>query len=237
MADFQMKFEGHNELRLGGEGVWRDQYFLRLGYRLPFEDQNLGGELAGFSGGLGFLFDRWRLDYAFGDFGDLGATHRISLMWRWGKRRIRRIAQEDVEVHADHYSVALVGLKSSDGMENRQVNELIHHELGLMEAFDVVMTGTGKSPKRRRLSSVTSDAKGSSQDPIEFARELGTDLVVFGKIRERAESMVVSVKLAEVSTGRVLAREKWVVAGKQELRLRIQEWAQHLGEVLGVSSP
>ena len=46
---------------------------LRLGYQLGYDEKD-------FSFGLGFSYDKYKIDYGFVPFGsDLGSTHRISL--------------------------------------------------------------------------------------------------------------------------------------------------------------
>lgn len=58
---------------LGAEWWIQDTIALRAGYKT---NQDIG---PGWSAGLGFIFQRTRLDYAYVPYGDLGDTHRISL--------------------------------------------------------------------------------------------------------------------------------------------------------------
>ncbi|MEK7476524.1 MAG: hypothetical protein AAB152_12955 [Candidatus Coatesbacteria bacterium] len=53
---------------------------LRVGYRLGFSSDELGG-LAGLGAGFGVALKGFGLDYAFQPFGVLALTHRISLRW------------------------------------------------------------------------------------------------------------------------------------------------------------
>jgi long-subunit fatty acid transport protein len=57
---------------------------LRGGYALtPGSSTDLGG-LTGISAGLGIVFNRFNLDYSVTPFGDLGLSHRFSLLARFG---------------------------------------------------------------------------------------------------------------------------------------------------------
>lgn len=59
---------------------------LRGGYKLtPSASADLGG-LTGLSGGLGIMVNRFTFDYAVSPFGDLGLSHRISLLVRFGSQ-------------------------------------------------------------------------------------------------------------------------------------------------------
>lgn len=56
-----------NELRIGGEHKIK-QWSLRAGYRFetsPYKDENIMGDLTGYSGGIGYNFGRTKLDFAY----------------------------------------------------------------------------------------------------------------------------------------------------------------------------
>jgi hypothetical protein len=67
-----------SRLQGGLEAVFDRAYFLRVGGQMPLEDNQVGG-LTGFTAGAGARFGQFQLDYAFVPYGDLGASHRISL--------------------------------------------------------------------------------------------------------------------------------------------------------------
>jgi hypothetical protein len=64
-------------INCGLEYTFREQFFGRLGYNTRNEE-NAGG---GLTAGLGFNFKGFRFDYAYVPYGDLGATHRFSLVF------------------------------------------------------------------------------------------------------------------------------------------------------------
>jgi hypothetical protein len=65
-------------LDLGAEYLLNKYLAFRAGYQAGRSADKLGG-LVGLGAGLGLKFDRFALDYAYVPFGDLGATHRMTL--------------------------------------------------------------------------------------------------------------------------------------------------------------
>lgn len=66
---------------LGVEGWTYKALALRAGYQVGRAADSLGSSLVGFSFGLGVSIEKFRMDYAFLPFGNLGDTHRITLGW------------------------------------------------------------------------------------------------------------------------------------------------------------
>ena len=66
----------------GLEGVLNRQWALRLGYQIPFYNDQVGG-LTGFTAGAGLRVDALSLDYAYLPFGTLGTSNRISLSYQF----------------------------------------------------------------------------------------------------------------------------------------------------------
>jgi hypothetical protein len=71
-----------SKFAIGGEFTISEIIRLRLGYNNEVNKGLDTGTGAGFSGvslGFGIFYDKFRFDYGFSSFGDLGATHRIGL--------------------------------------------------------------------------------------------------------------------------------------------------------------
>ena len=67
---------------LGGEFTLSELLRLRLGYNNDIHSGLDTGTGAGFSGvsmGVGIYYNKYRFDYGYSSFGDLGATHRIGI--------------------------------------------------------------------------------------------------------------------------------------------------------------
>lgn len=83
-------YEQRTDIGLGTEYAILPSFSLRLGYGSNFA-QAASGSNTGFSSfggmgaGLGFKTNRYRLDYTFSPFGDLGNVQRVSLGARLGK--------------------------------------------------------------------------------------------------------------------------------------------------------
>jgi len=70
------------DFRLGAEIELAKQFRGRIGYDSVGLDQQLGTDwdrVAGFSIGLGFIVDRFQIDYSFSSFGEIGALNKFSL--------------------------------------------------------------------------------------------------------------------------------------------------------------
>lgn len=76
--------EPNPEIRLGIEYEIAKVLGVRTGYRDGY--RNSGG-LSGFNTGLGVRFREFAIDYAFTPYGDLGNTHRVSLIYTRGLER------------------------------------------------------------------------------------------------------------------------------------------------------
>jgi hypothetical protein len=72
-----------NGLEAGMEYGLQKALFLRAGYQMPLEDTGVSG-LTGFTAGVGFEFSGLKLDYAYLPYGELGASHRLSLGYWFG---------------------------------------------------------------------------------------------------------------------------------------------------------
>jgi hypothetical protein len=75
--DQNMPADNDSYINLGFELKYGDANILRAGYKISENED----KVPGFSFGLAFSFRNYNLDYSFQPFGDLGDTHRISLLY------------------------------------------------------------------------------------------------------------------------------------------------------------
>ncbi len=74
-------FDNDFYLAIGAQVVSLDPFFLRVGWTTAGKDYKTGGKrdyLGGFSGGFGYAYRNYKVDYAYSSYGDLGSVHRIS---------------------------------------------------------------------------------------------------------------------------------------------------------------
>ena len=71
---------GVSKVNVGVEGAIQGRYYARGGYAAKLVDNQLNG-LQGLSLGLGAVLESLRLDYAWQPYGELGASHRVSLSY------------------------------------------------------------------------------------------------------------------------------------------------------------
>lgn len=80
-VDYSLPNDNDGTVALGAEYRPLTRYAFRLGYRsTPGNDIHVDG-LTGVTAGLGIFWGRLGIDYAFVPFGDLGDTHRVSLIY------------------------------------------------------------------------------------------------------------------------------------------------------------
>jgi hypothetical protein len=79
-ADYSMPNDNSNYISFGSEYWFHEIIALRLGYT----DSNDQGK--GLRVGLGLKLREFLFDYAYGSFGDFGATQRIELSMKWGEK-------------------------------------------------------------------------------------------------------------------------------------------------------
>jgi outer membrane protein OmpA-like peptidoglycan-associated protein len=72
---------GVSQLELGGESWIASILALRLGYDLSLSDNELGG-LNSVTGGIGFRYQDYEIDYSYLPYGDLGTSQWVSLTYK-----------------------------------------------------------------------------------------------------------------------------------------------------------
>jgi len=87
---------GVGSAQAGLEGTLNRQWTLRVGYQLPFYDNQIAG-LTGLTAGAGIKLSSLSLDYAYLPFGTLGESHRISLSYQFDLPK--QIEKEVVQVN------------------------------------------------------------------------------------------------------------------------------------------
>ncbi|MFC1566742.1 PorV/PorQ family protein [bacterium] len=85
--EFENNIENNFKVRLGGEYFLYKMIFLRGGY--IFESNEIDSNLP-VSLGLGFIYHDLYIDYAYLPKGDLGDTHKVSVMMKFGKKHRKR---------------------------------------------------------------------------------------------------------------------------------------------------
>jgi tetratricopeptide (TPR) repeat protein len=73
---------GPGGMQAGLEAVLDRQWALRVGYQLPFYDNQVSG-FTHFTAGVGVKFSSLSLDYAYLPFGSLGTSNRVSLSYQF----------------------------------------------------------------------------------------------------------------------------------------------------------
>ena len=83
-VDIVQAIDSKTEIRTGVEWKVVRALSVRAGYRLRGFDENYKlGIVSGLTGGVGFNFLTYSIDYGFIPYGDLGGTHRFSLTGRF----------------------------------------------------------------------------------------------------------------------------------------------------------
>lgn len=78
-ADLNRPWDNDVNIGLGIEYTPITQFHLRSGYRYSLGGNDLGA-VSGLTAGLGLSIESYQIDYAFVSFGELGPTHRVSVL-------------------------------------------------------------------------------------------------------------------------------------------------------------
>lgn len=159
-------------------GVGVETVFVKsVAFRLGYTTRNDAG--LGLTGGVGWLWDRFLMGYAFSPYGDLGLAHRVTLTLRWGEGARRgdkpvfsRRAAPETDEAAIFLSTAESKLESGDHAG----------ALAALDAADAKLA-SGDLRRVRRLerrgaallrSQKPAQARESYVDAIKEALRLGT---------------------------------------------------------------
>ena len=74
-------FDNNFYMALGAELVSIKPFFVRFGWTTVGKDYNVGSgtNLGGFSGGFGYSYKAYEIDYSYSSYSDLGGVHRVTL--------------------------------------------------------------------------------------------------------------------------------------------------------------
>ncbi|NPV14491.1 PorV/PorQ family protein [candidate division WOR-3 bacterium] len=89
---------GFPDFHFGMEYPLYEILFCRIGYRLGPQDYRSLSPWAGFTAGVGVARERWALDYAYVPYGELGATHRLTIRTGFAQPGYGRIRIRVTEV-------------------------------------------------------------------------------------------------------------------------------------------
>lgn len=175
---------------------------LRTGVNFRnFDEHGAGGA---FAGGFGVKLGGLVFDYAFSPYGELGAAHRMSAGLAWGAPRVKEPAAPLppglVVVVAPFYAQG-----GAAETEAGVVRNLLESEL--------VRIGRYKAVAREKLDLVLAENRlaYAGLSPLKLSVELGwaagADVAVFGDVAKEGRGYLLTARLVEVSSSRVLRTE------------------------------
>lgn len=212
--DYSRELKGLFELRMD---VDEDPYAVcGLEYTLPFESLNLhirGGfdyrnkKYLGwgsvFSGGLGFEFNRFAIDYAFIPYSDIDMVHKLSVNYSFGelnkkeikeKKEFEKFIARNIKLKK-RIAVLKFFVKNGDSKYGVVIRDNIENEL-LRENLNVV---TSLDPQYIRNFSV--DEKLNLSDIAYISKKMGLDYTIYGKIEFiDKENINASIKILDVNS-------------------------------------
>jgi len=91
LFDANAALGGFPDFHIGMEYPLYEILFCRIGYRLGPQDYRTLSPWAGVTAGVGLAREQWALDYAYVPYGELGATHRITIRTGFARPSYGRI--------------------------------------------------------------------------------------------------------------------------------------------------
>jgi len=206
-VDGVMNGDGSSEALLGGEFHWEQMAFFRLGYRYPFQNNDLG-IATGFSVGVGFQAGPFGADYAFLPYGDLGDSHRFAVSWRFGNA----VSVSDEPPPDRPFSaggaastvkkivaVADFEPKNVSSMDASITADFLRSELAREGAFAVV-----SRPDMDRLlagENVQMSGCTTKECAVRMAKILNADKVVMGSVALIKKKYSITANIVDVEAG------------------------------------
>lgn len=218
MADARMPVDHAPYFVIGGEyGVpFGDSASFAL--RAGFNSRNLDdlGAAGSVSGGFGLGLRGAAFDYAFVPYGDLGATHRVTLSWLLGSAP--RGAGAPAAVPAERRRARMIVASFAGGGAGLVVSRQLEEQFSGMGAEMVARSSPGFTEAERRL--LTGQESPSYAELAALGRALGADRVAHGTVffdeteGYRIEAVVVdSAAGAAVSSAVETAADGYALAG------------------------
>jgi tetratricopeptide (TPR) repeat protein len=111
--------QGVNRLGVGAEYGFQSNYFLRAGYQVSQQNNELGG-LTGLTAGAGIRWNDLELDYAYLPYGDLGTSNRVSLSYFFPTSKDKTTVSKPISQGAMETGQPAGTFKPNAGTQNSQ---------------------------------------------------------------------------------------------------------------------
>jgi hypothetical protein len=170
---------------------------------LNFRNYSDHGIMGAFTGGFGLKTGSFSLDYAFTPYGDLGAAHRMTAGWAWG-----RPAAPPARKPLPRGPLAVGAFSAGDGVTAEQAGVV----RGLLES-ELARGGSFRPADRSKLEFILAEKKlayaglSEQRTAVELGRAAGVRLVVFGGVSRAGNGYLISVKAADTASGELLRSE------------------------------
>lgn len=218
MADGRMPADHAPYFILGGEYVVPFGSSASFALRAGFSSRNLDdlGAAAAVSGGFGLGLGGAAFDYAFVPYGDLGATHRVTLSWLLGPAPRPEEAYVPERPGARRAGLAVASF--AGGGAGLVLSRQLEDQLSNLGAATVPRSSPGFTEAERRL--LPAQEAPSHAELADLGRALGADYVVHGTVffgdgdGYRIEAVVVAVSGGvAVSSAVETAEDGYALAG------------------------
>jgi hypothetical protein len=190
--------EGHKQLGDSVEGA------LRAGYSLHNE-RGIDG-FGGLTAGAGVELNVWRFDYAFGTFGDLGSTHRVTLGLMFGdKRRGAEGAGAAIVPPAERPKPKLAVLHlESKGLEGAWASAGADYILDALDRGGLFAVISREETDRLLRLAGAQDSCLTSSCSLKSGRAAHAERIVYGSVTYLAGIYYVDVSVSDPNSGKVL---------------------------------
>jgi len=192
------------EARAGFELDLSKAIKLRAGCRYPLQDNGLGNfPFVDLTAGLGLNIGKFVLDYAWVPYGDLGQTHRLSLIKRFGPTRSRINEASAFIEEENKIKIVVYDLRTESVQIDllEKASNTLRQEISDLEIFSVIE----RSNADKNISGQEKEVTGLTVDEraVNAARDVGAKYVLTGSISDVNNLYYISLNQFDVETGKI----------------------------------
>ncbi len=229
-------------MRVGGGVEWviENTIAVRGGYALRTDGSEYTGALMGWTAGIGFRQDSFRLDYSFVPYGTLGNTHRVSLGMNFGSDGNTSSSQDRPEMNdrvektvkrkdGEKSVVAVLNFEAQRGVSPTHVEmarTYMGHEFTQMGHFSMV-DRVVLDAVMKKLAFQNGEC-ASVECAVEIGKRVRAEYVLVGNVKKIGKDFVLTGQVVDVASGKMTASGSEEYSREEFVKIAVKGVARKL---------